>query len=75
RKKMVNAKKMKKTLEVDNNEWEVWHQSLKKAFASEGMEDMGDTTFEELFYQNKRFFTITNKDPREIIKKTWFPRG
>ncbi|KAF6142498.1 hypothetical protein GIB67_039462 [Kingdonia uniflora] len=37
RKKLVNAEEMKKSLEVNNNEWEVWHQALKKALTSEGM--------------------------------------
>ncbi|KAF6150817.1 hypothetical protein GIB67_020900, partial [Kingdonia uniflora] len=48
-KKLVNSEERKKTLEVGNNEWEVWRQTLKKALASEGMRDMGDPTFEELF--------------------------
>ncbi|KAF6165489.1 hypothetical protein GIB67_023318, partial [Kingdonia uniflora] len=60
-KKLVNSEKRKKTLEVDNNEWEVWRQALKKALATEGMRDMGDPTFEELFEQNKRFFTIARQ--------------
>ncbi|KAF6169919.1 hypothetical protein GIB67_034311 [Kingdonia uniflora] len=58
RKKLVNAEEMKKSLEVNNNEWEVWHQSLKKALVSEGMRDMGDPTFEELFEHNEILFTI-----------------
>ncbi|KAF6169146.1 hypothetical protein GIB67_038643 [Kingdonia uniflora] len=37
---------------------EVWLQALKKALASEGIRDMGDPTFEELFEHNERFFTI-----------------
>ncbi|KAF6166494.1 hypothetical protein GIB67_038231 [Kingdonia uniflora] len=57
-KKLVNSEEMKKTLEVDNNEWKVWRQALKKALASEGMGDMGDPTFEELFEQNERYFII-----------------
>ncbi|KAF6169892.1 hypothetical protein GIB67_034284, partial [Kingdonia uniflora] len=60
-KKLVNSEERKKTLEVDNNEWEVWRQALKKALASEGMGDMGDLTFKELFEQNERFFTITQQ--------------
>ncbi|KAF6148589.1 hypothetical protein GIB67_042548 [Kingdonia uniflora] len=40
-KKLVNAEEMKKSLEVNNNEW-VWRQSFKKALASEGMGDMWD---------------------------------
>ncbi|KAF6170357.1 hypothetical protein GIB67_043047, partial [Kingdonia uniflora] len=43
---------------------EVWHQTLKKALASEGMGDMGDPTSEELFEQNKRFFTIAQQGPK-----------
>ncbi|KAF6145602.1 hypothetical protein GIB67_037635, partial [Kingdonia uniflora] len=35
--KLVNSEEWKKTLEVDNSEWEVWRQALKKALASEGM--------------------------------------
>ncbi|KAF6137065.1 hypothetical protein GIB67_030829 [Kingdonia uniflora] len=58
RKKLVNAEEMK-SLEVNNNKWEVWRQALKKALTSEGMGDMGDLMFEELFEQNERFFTIT----------------
>ncbi|KAF6149920.1 hypothetical protein GIB67_008641 [Kingdonia uniflora] len=58
RKKLVNADERMKSLEVNNIEWEVWRQALKKALASEGMGDMGDPTFEELFEQNERFFTI-----------------
>ncbi|KAF6148249.1 hypothetical protein GIB67_012024, partial [Kingdonia uniflora] len=34
--KLVNFEERKKTLEVDNSEWEVWRQTLKKALASEG---------------------------------------
>ncbi|KAF6143801.1 hypothetical protein GIB67_016722 [Kingdonia uniflora] len=64
RKKLVNAEEMKKSLEVNNNEWEVWCESLKKALASEGMGNMGDPTFEELFDQNERFFTITQQGPK-----------
>ncbi|KAF6158369.1 hypothetical protein GIB67_022449 [Kingdonia uniflora] len=63
-KKLVNSKERKKTLKVDNNEWEVWHQALKKALASEGMGDMGDPTFKELFEQNERFFTISQQGPK-----------
>ncbi|KAF6141982.1 hypothetical protein GIB67_037950 [Kingdonia uniflora] len=63
RKKLVNTEEMKKSLEVNNNEWEVWHQSLKKALASEGMGDMGDPTFEELYDQNERFFAIAQQGP------------
>ncbi|KAF6149471.1 hypothetical protein GIB67_035004 [Kingdonia uniflora] len=43
---------------------EVWRQALKKALACEGMRDMGDPTFEELFEQNKRFFTIAQQGPK-----------
>ncbi|KAF6138048.1 hypothetical protein GIB67_042953, partial [Kingdonia uniflora] len=63
-KKLVNSEERKKTLEVDNNEWEVWRQVLKKALASERMGDMGDPTFEEFFEQNKRFFTIAQQGPK-----------
>ncbi|KAF6144657.1 hypothetical protein GIB67_006149, partial [Kingdonia uniflora] len=59
RKKLVNVEEMNKSLEVNNNEWEVWRQLLKKARASEGVGDMGDPTFKELFDQNERFFIIT----------------
>ncbi|KAF6140354.1 hypothetical protein GIB67_011373, partial [Kingdonia uniflora] len=55
-KKLVNSEERKKTLEVDNNEW--------KILASEGMGDMGDPTFEELFEQNERFFTIAQQGPK-----------
>ncbi|KAF6160191.1 hypothetical protein GIB67_016627 [Kingdonia uniflora] len=58
RKKLVNAEERMKSLKVNNSEWEVWRQTLKNALASKGMEDMGDPTFEELFKQNERFFTI-----------------
>ncbi|KAF6151676.1 hypothetical protein GIB67_043083, partial [Kingdonia uniflora] len=63
-KKLVNSEERKKTLEVDNNEWKVWRQVLKKALASEGMGDMGDPTFEEIFDQNERFFTIAQQRPK-----------
>ncbi|KAF6137365.1 hypothetical protein GIB67_036402 [Kingdonia uniflora] len=63
-KKLVNSEDRKKTLVVDNNEWEVWRQVLKKALASEGMRDMGDPTFEELFEQNEGFFTIVQQGPK-----------
>ncbi|KAF6157979.1 hypothetical protein GIB67_015295 [Kingdonia uniflora] len=63
-KKLVNSEERMKTLEVDNNEWEVWRQALKKALASEGMRDMGDPTFEELFEQNERFFTVAQQGPK-----------
>ncbi|KAF6156034.1 hypothetical protein GIB67_035391 [Kingdonia uniflora] len=63
-KKLVNSEEKKKTLEVDNNEWEVWHQALKKALASEGMGDMGDPTFEELFEQDEILFTIAQQRPK-----------
>ncbi|KAF6146330.1 hypothetical protein GIB67_030199, partial [Kingdonia uniflora] len=59
RKNLVNAEERMKSLELNNSEWEVWRQALKKTLVSEGMGDMGDLTFEELFEQNKRFFTIT----------------
>ncbi|KAF6168300.1 hypothetical protein GIB67_018140, partial [Kingdonia uniflora] len=62
-KKLDNSEERKKTLEVDNNEWEVWRQALKKALASDGMGEMGDPTFEEFFEQNERFFTITQQGP------------
>ncbi|KAF6169938.1 hypothetical protein GIB67_034330 [Kingdonia uniflora] len=55
RKKLVNAEEMKKSLEVNNNEW---------VLASEGMGDMGRPTFEELFNQNERFFTISHQGPK-----------
>ncbi|KAF6138677.1 hypothetical protein GIB67_009871 [Kingdonia uniflora] len=62
---LVNSEEIKKTLEVDNSEWlllhEVWHLALKKVLVSEGMGDMGNPTFEELFEQNKRFFTIAQQ--------------
>ncbi|KAF6143809.1 hypothetical protein GIB67_016730 [Kingdonia uniflora] len=63
-KKLVNSEERKKTLEVDNNEWEIWRQALKKALASEGMGDMGDPTFKELYEQNERFFTIEQQGPK-----------
>ncbi|KAF6172611.1 hypothetical protein GIB67_036561 [Kingdonia uniflora] len=53
RQKLVNAEERMKSLEVNNSEWEVWRQALKKALASEGMGDMGDPTFEELFEHNE----------------------
>ncbi|KAF6148073.1 hypothetical protein GIB67_024248 [Kingdonia uniflora] len=64
RQKLVNAEEMVKSLEANNSEWEVWRQALKKAFASEGMGDMGDPTIEELFEQNERFFTIAQQGPK-----------
>ncbi|KAF6135383.1 hypothetical protein GIB67_027257 [Kingdonia uniflora] len=63
-KKLVNAEEMMKSLEVNNNEWEVWRQSLKMALANEGMGDMGDPTCKEIFNQNERFFTITQQGPK-----------
>ncbi|KAF6162433.1 hypothetical protein GIB67_017321 [Kingdonia uniflora] len=33
-KKLVNVEEWMKSLEVNNNEWEVWRQTLKKALAS-----------------------------------------
>ncbi|KAF6143934.1 hypothetical protein GIB67_001728 [Kingdonia uniflora] len=62
--KLVNAEERMKSLETDNSEWEVWRQALKKALASEGMGDMGDPTFEELFEQNERFFIIAQQGPK-----------
>ncbi|KAF6160648.1 hypothetical protein GIB67_019588 [Kingdonia uniflora] len=62
--KLVNSEERKMTLEVDNSEWEVWRQALKKALASEGMRDMGDPTFEELFEQSEKFFTIAQQGPK-----------
>ncbi|KAF6139566.1 hypothetical protein GIB67_015523 [Kingdonia uniflora] len=64
RKKLVNAEEMKKFLEVNNNEWEAWRQSLLKAVASEGMGGMGDPTLEKLFDHNERFFTIAQQEPK-----------
>ncbi|KAF6152319.1 hypothetical protein GIB67_005973 [Kingdonia uniflora] len=64
RKKLLNVEERKKTLEVDNNEWEVWSQSLKKALASEGMGDMGDQTFKFFLNQNERFFIIAQQGPK-----------
>ncbi|KAF6177050.1 hypothetical protein GIB67_015925 [Kingdonia uniflora] len=43
---------------------EVWCQALKKVLASEGMRDMGDPTFKELFEPSKRFFTIAQQGPK-----------
>ncbi|KAF6138978.1 hypothetical protein GIB67_010704 [Kingdonia uniflora] len=63
-KKLVNTEEMKKSLKVNNNEWVVWSQSLKKALESEGMRDMRDPTFEELFEQNERSFTIAQQGPK-----------
>ncbi|KAF6148671.1 hypothetical protein GIB67_042630 [Kingdonia uniflora] len=48
---------------IAKEDFEVWRQTLKKALASEGMRDMGDLTFEELFEQNERFFTIAQQGP------------
>ncbi|KAF6155679.1 hypothetical protein GIB67_007116, partial [Kingdonia uniflora] len=67
--KLVNSEERKKTLEIDNSEWEVWRQALKKALASEGMGDMGDPTFKELFEQNKRFFTIAQQEPKGRLSR------
>ncbi|KAF6156495.1 hypothetical protein GIB67_011296, partial [Kingdonia uniflora] len=64
---------IKKKLIV-KQDFKVWRQALMKALASEGIGDMGDPTFEELFKQNERFVTIAQQGPKEIIKKTWFPR-
>ncbi|KAF6140408.1 hypothetical protein GIB67_013177 [Kingdonia uniflora] len=76
RQRLVNAEEMMKSLEANNSEWiclilnsciylrllcEVWRQALKKTLTSEGMGDMGDPTFENLFEQNERFFTITQQ--------------
>ncbi|KAF6167824.1 hypothetical protein GIB67_027602, partial [Kingdonia uniflora] len=61
RKKLLNTEERMKSLEVNNSEWEVWRQALKKALASEGMGDMGDPTFKELFEQKERFFTIAQQ--------------
>ncbi|KAF6145797.1 hypothetical protein GIB67_016246, partial [Kingdonia uniflora] len=49
---------------IAKEDFEVWRQALKKALASEGMGDMGDPTFEELFEQNERFFTIAQQGPK-----------
>ncbi|KAF6166094.1 hypothetical protein GIB67_023804 [Kingdonia uniflora] len=46
---------------IAKEDFEVWCQTLKKALTSEGMGYMGDPTFEELFEQNKRFFTIAQQ--------------
>ncbi|KAF6168353.1 hypothetical protein GIB67_018193 [Kingdonia uniflora] len=62
--KLVNAEERMKSLEANNSKWEVWRQALKKALASEGMGDMGDPPFEELFEQNERFFTIAQQGPK-----------
>ncbi|KAF6166493.1 hypothetical protein GIB67_038230 [Kingdonia uniflora] len=67
--KLVNAEERMKFLEANNSEWEVWRQALKKALASEGMGDMGDPTFEELFKQNERFFTITQQGPKRYYQE------
>ncbi|KAF6154596.1 hypothetical protein GIB67_022331 [Kingdonia uniflora] len=64
RKNLVNAEERMKSLELNNSEWEVWRQALKKTLVSKGMGDMGDLTFEELFEQNERFFTITQQGPK-----------
>ncbi|KAF6136773.1 hypothetical protein GIB67_020095, partial [Kingdonia uniflora] len=48
------------------------HEDIKKkliakedfALASEGMRDMGDPTFKEIFEQNERFFTIAQQGPK-----------
>ncbi|KAF6145946.1 hypothetical protein GIB67_007965 [Kingdonia uniflora] len=48
----------------ETNDLEVWRQLLKKALESEGMGDMGDPMFEELFDHNERFFTIAQQGPK-----------
>ncbi|KAF6138585.1 hypothetical protein GIB67_032479, partial [Kingdonia uniflora] len=64
RQKLVNAEERMKPLDTNNSKWEVWRQALKKVLASEGMRDMGDPTFKELFKQNERFFTIVQQGPK-----------
>ncbi|KAF6143893.1 hypothetical protein GIB67_001687 [Kingdonia uniflora] len=49
---------------IAKEDFEVWRQALKKALASEGMGDMGDPTFENIFKQNERFFTIAQQIPK-----------
>ncbi|KAF6160200.1 hypothetical protein GIB67_016636 [Kingdonia uniflora] len=68
REKLVNAKERMKSLEANNSEW-VWRQTLKKALVSKGMGDMGDPTFEELFEQNERLFTIAQQGPKGDYQK------
>ncbi|KAF6162983.1 hypothetical protein GIB67_021132 [Kingdonia uniflora] len=63
--KVVNALLMEQIdLQLFPATPEVWRQALKKALASEGMGDTGDPTFEELFEQNERFFTIAQQGPK-----------
>ncbi|KAF6136031.1 hypothetical protein GIB67_006923 [Kingdonia uniflora] len=64
RQKLVNAEERMESSEANNSEWEVWRQALKKALLSEGMGDMGDQTFDKLFEQNERFFTIAQQRPK-----------
>ncbi|KAF6164778.1 hypothetical protein GIB67_035707 [Kingdonia uniflora] len=51
RNKLLIAEKMKKTLEADNDEWEVWRQSLKKALGIKDIADEDDPTLEN--FMNK----------------------
>ncbi|KAF6161017.1 hypothetical protein GIB67_007658 [Kingdonia uniflora] len=80
RQKLVNAEERMKSLEANNSEWfevivvkfddyylhilEFNNIALKKALASEGMGDMGNPTFEELFELNERFFIIAQQGPK-----------
>ncbi|KAF6143440.1 hypothetical protein GIB67_029609 [Kingdonia uniflora] len=59
RQKLVNAEERMKS--KANNRGLA---SSIKEVASEGMGDMGDPTFEELFEQNKIFFTIAQQGPK-----------
>ncbi|KAF6155818.1 hypothetical protein GIB67_039149, partial [Kingdonia uniflora] len=66
---------VKKKLIV-KEDFEDWRQALKKALASEGMGDTGDPTFEELFEQSERFYTITQQGPKrdyqeDLVSTAW----
>ncbi|KAF6137700.1 hypothetical protein GIB67_023634 [Kingdonia uniflora] len=63
RHKLVNAEERMKSLEANNNEW---------VLVSEGMGDMGDPTFEELFEQNEKFFTIAQQGPKGDYQEDLF---
>ncbi|KAF6155385.1 hypothetical protein GIB67_019911 [Kingdonia uniflora] len=71
-KKLVNAEERMKSLKVNNSEWEVWRQALKKALTYEGMRDMGNPTFKELFEQNERLFTSTTRTQRRLSRRLGF---
>ncbi|KAF6169552.1 hypothetical protein GIB67_028103, partial [Kingdonia uniflora] len=55
---LIIVEVIKKKLEVEYYEWEAWRQAIKKEFHCGELTEKDDPTFNELFDQYNRFYTI-----------------